>query len=84
MKNHHAASVRGSGGAVITLARSDDGGATITAIQRFGLTIEPVAAHLRKLKDDHPEDSVVVDAEGLGDAVWQLLDRPRNRGWRLY
>ena len=34
---HHAAVVRGSGGAVVTLVRSAEGTTTITGIERFGL-----------------------------------------------
>ena len=56
-----------------------------TAIERHPFDIEPVVDRVRELRDADPDCSVVIDAEGLGDAAWQLLDRPRRkRRFRLY
>ena len=44
----------------------------------------PIVRRVQQLKADNPDCFVVVDAEGLGDAVWELLDQPRRPGWRLY
>lgn len=85
MSVHHAAVVRGSGGAIVSVELAGDGHRTVTGIERFPFAAEPVVERVRGLRADEPRSTVVVDAEGLGDAVWELLDESRHRrGWRLY
>ncbi|MEX0629689.1 MAG: hypothetical protein WEE67_04530 [Chloroflexota bacterium] len=81
----HAVVTRGHGGAIVTAEAGDDGGQIITAIERFPYEAGPVVDRALHLKADDPTCSIVVDVEGLGDAVWELLARPRRRhGWLLY
>ena len=81
---HHAVVTRGHGGAIVTAEWPAEGRQTITAIERFPYDAGPIVRRVLRLKADDPDCFIVVDAEGLGDAVWELLDHPRRRGWRLY
>jgi hypothetical protein len=80
----HAVVVRGTGGAIVTLDRTPEV-PTVVAIERFPLAIGPLAERLRVIRADDRGCRIVVDADGLGDALWDLLGSPdHRRGWRLY
>ena len=81
----HAAVTRGSGGAIVTCWTDPAGAQEITGIQRFPYAVEPIVARVQEIRATDPAAIIVVDDEGLGDAVWELLGKPRRRhGWHLY
>jgi hypothetical protein len=79
----HAVVTRGSGGAIVSCLLADDR-TEITAIERFSYAVEPIVQRVKEIRETDPPCSIVVDAEGLGDAIWELLGKPRGRLWRLY
>jgi hypothetical protein len=89
---HHGVAIRGRAGAIVTVERldnppreADSEPAIVTGIERFAYEVAPVLRRVQALKAADPACSVVVDLEGLGDALWALLDSPdHRRGWRLY
>lgn len=81
----HAVATRGSGGAIVSAEWPIDGRKLVTDIERFAYAAGPIVRRIRELRAADPDCPFVVDMEGLGDAVWELLDKPRRRsGWWLY
>jgi hypothetical protein len=72
-----------SHGAIVTAEHHPDERIMVTGIERFGYVVEPIVARLTELSETTTPEAGVIDAEGLGDAVWELLDGPR-RPWQLY
>jgi hypothetical protein len=80
----HAVVTRGHAGAIVTAERPDEGKQTVTAIERFPYETGPIVRRVLQLRESDPDCRITVDAEGLGDALWELLGKPRRREWRLY
>ncbi len=71
------------GAAVVSVERSPDAALVVTAIERLPSDLGPVAECVRAL--DQPETRFIVDAEGLGSALWAVLGRPDDpEHWQLY
>jgi hypothetical protein len=79
----HAVVTRGSGGAIVSCLLMEDR-TEIIAIERFPYAVEPIVERVKEIRLTDPPCSIVVDGEGLGDAIWELLGKPRGRLWRLY
>lgn len=77
----HGVCLRGRAGAIVT-AESDDEVQLVTSIERFGFALEPMRRRLSELREADPEATIALDGEGLGDALYELLDSPR-RGRRF-
>ena len=85
LTRHHAAVIRGTGGAIVSLERPHGAKPLVVGVERFAMRIEPVVAALREHRAKDRACRVVVDADGLGDAAWALLGKPQRRhGWTLY
>lgn len=81
----HAAATRGKGSAIVTAHSADTERTVITAIERLPYDAGAVSRRLLELKAADPTARIVLDEEGLGDAVWELVGKPRRgQGWRLY
>lgn len=74
---------RGQAGAIVTGERDPEGRALVIEVERFSYAVEPIVARLTALRTAEPDAAVIVDVEGIGDALWELLGRPR-RPWHLY
>lgn len=87
MLTRHAVVTRGTAGAIVSCLRgaiADDDRPLIIRIERFPYAVEPIVERVREIRETDPACSIVIDKEGLGDALWELLGRPRGRLWRLY
>jgi hypothetical protein len=77
----HGIHLGGRGAAIVTVERADDG-LVVTGIERLPFDLSAVADRVGELPE---ADEYVVDAEGLGAALWTALGSPDERpGWRLY
>jgi hypothetical protein len=68
------------GGAIVSAEHRSDG-AVVVRIERLPFSLEAVADRAEELAAT-PRSECVVDAEGLGSALWAT--RPRKGEWRLY
>lgn len=73
--------------AVLTFTRSERNEVEITAIERLAAGLDPVVRWLEARYPALPfvgRDHVMVDADGLGQALWTRLGVGNRRGWKLY
>ncbi len=76
--------LRGRAGAVVTAERTEET-RLVTGIERFGFSLEPMRRRLVQLREEHPDAIIALDAEGLGDALHELIGAPRpSRRFVLY
>lgn len=70
------------GGAIVTVERDADDGLVCIGIERLPFDLDAVAERVRAL----PEDArVVIDADGIGNALWAVVGRPTDpQHWDLY
>ena len=80
----HAIATRGQNAALVTAEHWADGVAVITAIERLPFDVEAIVARVRLLQAAEPDAQGVVDGDGLGDAVIELLQLPKRGAWRAY
>jgi hypothetical protein len=67
------------GAAIVTVERSEGEQLLCTGIERLPFDLDAVTEAARSLD---PASRVVIDAEGLGSALWAVLGRPEV--WQLY
>lgn len=67
--------------ALITVERDDGGHLTVRGIERLPSDLATVAARVRTIE---PTTVVLIDAEGLGSALWTVLGPDHPSPWRLY
>jgi hypothetical protein len=80
---HIGVVVADRGAAIVTVERSPEDALLVTGIERLPFSLAAVTARVRVLED--PEARFVVDAEGLGSALWAVLGRPEDaEHWQLY
>jgi hypothetical protein len=70
-------------GSAIVIAEHGRDGAVVTGIERLPFSLDAVAERVEPMAAAMPAPTVVVDAEGLGSALWRTLPRLRGQ-WRLY
>jgi len=71
------------GGAIVTVERDDADALLVTGIERLPFDLAAVTDRVRALAD--PEARYIVDAEGLGNALWAVLGRSEDaEHWVLY
>ena len=63
------------GGAIVTVERDDDA-LLVTGIERLPFDLAAVTDRVRALAD--PEARYIIDAEGLGNALWAVLGRSED------
>jgi hypothetical protein len=71
------------GSAIVSVERSPDNALLVTGIERLPFDLGPVTERIWAFAE--PDARFVVDAEGLGSALWGVLGPPRDkRHWTLY
>ncbi len=71
------------GSAIVTVDRDADDALLVVGIERLPFSLAAVTERVRALDD--PETRFIVDAEGLGSALWAVLGRPGDKHhWKLY
>lgn len=71
------------GAAVVTVEQSDDDDYVVTGIERLPFDVSAVAQRVQEIDD--PEIRFLIDAEGLGMALWTVLGGSENPfHWQLY
>ena len=71
------------GSAIVSVERSPENALLVVAIERLPFNLAAVTERVRGLED--PEAWFVIDAEGLGSALWAVLGRPDDeQHWQLY
>jgi hypothetical protein len=71
------------GAAIVQVERSPEDALVVTGIERLPFSLAAVTDRVRGLED--PEARFIVDAEGLGSALWAVLGRPDDeQHWLLY
>jgi hypothetical protein len=71
------------GSAIVAVERDDDDALLVTGIERLPFDLAAVTDRVRALAD--PEARYIVDAEGLGNALWAVLGRSEDtEHWQLY
>lgn len=71
------------GSAIVAVDRGEGDALLVTAIERLPFSLAAVTARVRELDD--PAVRFVIDAEGLGSALWGVLGRPEDaEHWALY
>jgi hypothetical protein len=79
---HIGVVVADRGAAIVTVERSPEDALLVTGVVRLPFALAAVTDHVRGLD---PEARVVIDAEGLGSALWGVLGRPDDaEHWQLY
>ena len=56
----------------------------VTTIERFAAGLDPVVSWLASAIPAVDKPFVVIDVDGLGQALWDRLGVRHGRGWRLY
>jgi hypothetical protein len=80
--NHVGVVVADRGAAIVEVERGPDDALLVVGIDRLPFDLAAVTDHVRGLD---PEARVVIDAEGLGSALWAVLGRPDDaEHWQLY
>jgi hypothetical protein len=80
---HHGIVIAGQGSAILTVEH-DDEDLLVTGIERLPFDLTTVVDRVGEFPHDPGTDLFVVDAEGLGSALWTALGSPdRRRGWSL-
>lgn len=71
------------GSAIVAVDRGEGDALLVTAIERLPFNLAAVTARVRELDD--PAVRFVIDAEGLGSALWGVLGKPEDtERWQLY
>jgi hypothetical protein len=71
------------GSAVVSVERSPDDALLVSGIERLPFNLASVTARVRALVA--PGTRFIIDAEGLGSALWAVLGRPDDpEQWQLY
>ena len=71
------------GSAIVSVERGSENTLLVTGIERLPFNLKVVTARVRELAD--PKTRFIVDAEGLGSALWAVLGRPDDEEhWLLY
>jgi hypothetical protein len=79
---HVGVVVADRGAAIVEVERGPDDALLVTGIVRLPFALAAVTDHVRGLD---PAARVVIDAEGLGSALWGVLGRPDDaEHWQLY
>jgi len=79
---HIGVVVADRGAAIVTVKRGPDDALLVTAIERLPFDLAAVTERVRALD---PEARYIIDAEGLGSALWAVLGRPDEpEHWQLY
>jgi hypothetical protein len=69
-------------GSAIVSVEHDDASRLVTGIERLPFDLSTVAERVRQLA---PDNRVVIDADGLGNALWAALGPPGDaEHWLLY
>jgi hypothetical protein len=80
---HNGVVIADRGGANVTVERGDDDALLVTGIERLPFDLAAVTDRVRALAD--PEARYIIDAEGLGNALWAVLGRSEDTDhWQLY
>ena len=80
---HVGITVTDRGSAIVTVDRSPENALLVTAIERLPFSLAAVTDRVRALED--PAARFVIDAEGLGSALWALMGHPDEpERWTLY
>ena len=83
MSRHVGITVAERGSAIVAVDRGSDDALLVVGIERLPFSLAAVTERVRALDD--PEARFIVDAEGLGSALWAVLGRPAERKrWQLY
>ena len=83
MSKHFGITIAERGSAIVAVDRGADDGLLVVGIERLPFSLAAVTERVRALDD--PEARFVVDAEGLGSALWSALGSPKDaRRWSLY
>lgn len=70
------------GAAIVTVERSAENALLVTGAERLPFAL---AAVTKRVRDLDPDARFVIDAEGLGSALWGVLGRPDDaERWTLY
>jgi hypothetical protein len=82
MSNHVGVVIADRGSAIVSVEHSPDNALLVTGIERLPFDLAAVTA--RVVAEDF-ETRFVIDAEGLGSALWAVLGHPKDaRHWTLY
>jgi hypothetical protein len=80
---HVGIRIDGRGSAIVHVERDPDDALLVNGIERLPFDLATVTKRVRALED--PEARFIVDAEGLGSALWAVLGRPDDeQHWQLY
>jgi hypothetical protein len=72
------------GSAIVHVDRDGDE-LLVTAVERLPFDLDAVAARVHALDDALAEVTFVIDADGLGQALWAVLGPPEDdQRWQLY
>jgi hypothetical protein len=82
MRRHIGISIADRGAAIVQVERDPDDALLVVGIERLPFDLAAVTDRVRAL--DHPEARFVIDAEGLGGALWAVLGHPDEDRWQLY
>ena len=83
MSQHIGIVIADRGSAIVSVERSPEDALLVVGIERLPFDLSAVTDRVRALAD--PEVRCVVDAEGLGSALWALLGHPDDTDrWLLY
>ncbi len=71
------------GAAIVTVERDDQDAHLVTDIERLPFDLTAVVRRVREL--DEPDVRFVIDGEGIGVALWDIVDGREDRNhWQLY
>ena len=80
---HVGVVVADRGSAIVSVDRSDAGALVVSGIERLPFDLKSATKRVQELCD--PSTRFVIDAEGLGSALWAVLGHPRDKKhWALY
>lgn len=80
---HVGISLANRGAAIVEVQRDPDDELLVVGIQRLPFDLGAVSEHVRAVDD--PDARFIIDAEGLGSALWAVLGDPDDRDqWQLY
>ena len=83
MSRHVGITVAERGSAIVAVDRGADDALLVVGIERLPFSLAAVTERVRALDD--PEVRFIVDAEGLGTALWAIVGHPAERKrWQLY
>ncbi len=83
MSRHVGITVAERGSAIVAVDRDDDDALLVVGIERLPFSLAAVTERVRALDD--PATRFIIDAEGLGSALWAIVGHPAERKrWQLY